>query len=361
MIVRRRKRLIRDFHAGQYLDLFLAAAITAVLAIRAYLHVTGYPQMGGTTLHVAHMLWGGLLMLLALILMLTYLGRGVRQTAALIGGAGFGTFIDEVGKFITQDNDYFYQPAVALIYVTLVLTYVAVRSIHRDQIASPEEYLVNALQEIENVAVNDLDQQERDRALSYLEHGDPGEPLVVALRDLLHGSSIVPTPRPHALTRLRSRAVHIYRRLAGMPVFPRLVIAFFVAQLVLRVAHVTTLLFRPELGLPFAAAMPSFRRAVEGFGFVDWAQLASTALGGLFVLLGIALIPRSRLAAFRMFHRSMLVSIFLTQVFVFYREQWGALPILGFNLLVLAALHFVIDQEEARRSSTHSQRRIEVS
>jgi hypothetical protein len=343
-----RRHLLRDFHAGQYFDLFLAAAVSSVLLIRLYLHVAGYPQIGGATLHVAHMLWGGLLMLAAIVLMLAYLGRGVRQFGAFLGGVGFGTFIDEVGKFVTQDNDYFYQPAIALIYIMFILLYVVARSIHREQIATPQDYLVNALQEMENVAVNDLDERERDRALSYLARSDPDDPLVAALKEVLARVPLVPVPNPHPLTRLRNAAVRGYRRLTERSWFARGLVWFFVVQLMLKLVHLLVLLFRPDWREPLAPVFPMLRRAAEGFGFVDWAQLVSAALAGAFVLLGVVLITRSRLAALRMFHRSILVSIFLTQVFVFYRDQWAALPILMFNLLVLAALHFAIDQETAR-------------
>ena len=46
-----------------------------------------------------------------------------------------------------------------------------------------------------------------------------------------------------------------------------------------------------------------------------------------------------------MFQRSILVSIFLTQVFMFYREQWAGLYLLAFNLLMLVALDFMIERE----------------
>jgi len=50
-------------------------------------------------------------------------------------------------------------------------------------------------------------------------------------------------------------------------------------------------------------------------------------------------------AALRMFERSALISIFFTQVFIFYREEFGALLGLALNLLILAALRFMLEKE----------------
>ena len=111
--------------AARLLERFFVSAVVAVLLIRAWLGLTGYPQIGGDGLHIAHMLFGGIGMLIALLASLTFLGRRTRVFAAIVGGAGFGAFIDELGKFITSDNNYFYQPAVALIYVVFVLLFIA--------------------------------------------------------------------------------------------------------------------------------------------------------------------------------------------------------------------------------------------
>ena len=67
-----RRGLVRNSAAGELLELFLVAAVASVLAIRAFLAATGYPQLGGDGLHIAHMLWGGGLMLVALLLLFTF-------------------------------------------------------------------------------------------------------------------------------------------------------------------------------------------------------------------------------------------------------------------------------------------------
>src|SRR3954447_26443342 len=102
-------------------DTVLVCAVATILVIRLQLWLTHYPQLGGGKLHIAHLLWGGMGMLIALILLLSFVGRSLRTPAAVVGGIGFGFFIDEVGKFITSDNDYFFKPAVGVIYVVFIL------------------------------------------------------------------------------------------------------------------------------------------------------------------------------------------------------------------------------------------------
>src|ERR1700730_12555021 len=109
--------------AGKNLDLFFTFAVAGVLGNRAFLIATGYPQLGNGTLHISHAIWGASMVAVAIGFALSFLAPNNRTFIAFIGGCGFGWFIDELGKFITRDVDYFFRPTIALIYVIFIAMY----------------------------------------------------------------------------------------------------------------------------------------------------------------------------------------------------------------------------------------------
>ena len=116
--------------AERYLVLTIAAFAVTVAGVRWYLDLAGYPTIGGGGLHVAHVLWGGLALFIAALLPLLYVGRRSLLISAVLAGVGAGLFIDEVGKFLTTTNDYFFAPAAPIIYgsiLLLILLWVLVR------------------------------------------------------------------------------------------------------------------------------------------------------------------------------------------------------------------------------------------
>jgi len=70
------------------------------------------------------------------------------------------------------------------------------------------------------------------------------------------------------------------------------------------------------------------------------------------VALGVAALPRSRAFAYRMFKRSVVTTIVLTQVFIFYSEQVSAVVGLALNVLLLVALQAALDLERTRAAET---------
>lgn len=147
--------------AERYLRITLLSFAASVIVTRLFLGLTGYPQVGGSTLHIAHLLWGGLLLFVASLLPLILANRWVYQVGALAGGIGVGLFIDEVGKFITQTNDYFYPAAAPIIYAFFLLTVLLYLRVRRPEGYDPRAELYGALDDLSEVLDHHLEAHER--------------------------------------------------------------------------------------------------------------------------------------------------------------------------------------------------------
>jgi hypothetical protein len=86
----------------------------------------------------------------------------VYSFSALIAGIGVGLFIDEVGKFITQNNDYFHPSAAPIIYAFFLLIVLLYVNIRRPVTRDVRLELYQALEALEEILENDLDPEERD-------------------------------------------------------------------------------------------------------------------------------------------------------------------------------------------------------
>ena len=64
---RRRRPVTRSLSIGGLHEIFLVSSIGMILIIRLQLWATNYPTLSSGRLHFAHLLWGGLLMLAAII------------------------------------------------------------------------------------------------------------------------------------------------------------------------------------------------------------------------------------------------------------------------------------------------------
>lgn len=326
---------VRRLDMGPLLDVFLISAVSCVIVIRVTLHLTGYPQLGNDSLHIAHMLWGGLGMLLAVVVLIAFPVRLATQFAALVGGLGFGAFIDELGKFITQDNDYFFQPTIGLIYLLFVGLYLGFRQLEGVGVPSEATRLVNALELTKEAALRSMDAAEREQALSLLAQCDRHDPVVRGLLAALGGSRTVEMPGQGFLSSLKDLMVQWYRRLIAW--------RFFSGSLILGAVAVELV----SLGLAVAAVSV---RSPSKFGFNDWGSLLSALVSGLLVLAGVLVLRRSRLRSYKLFDGAVLVGIFVGQFFNFLENELSALAGLVFLLVCHGALRYLIDQEQTVRA-----------
>lgn len=159
--VSRIRKPVKRLGAERYLVLTLLSFALSVIMVRVFLSLSGYPQLGGGQLHVAHVLWGGLLLFVASVLPLILANRWVYIATALLSGVGVGLFIDEVGKFITSSNDYFYPAAAPIIYAFFLLTVLLYVRVSRPWPGDARTELYRALDSLEEVLDHDLDPRER--------------------------------------------------------------------------------------------------------------------------------------------------------------------------------------------------------
>jgi hypothetical protein len=344
--VRNWRRPARNVEIGSLQDAFLVSAVVMILIIRVQLWATNYPQLGGGKLHVAHLLWGGLLMLIALGLLLSFVGHRIRLPAAILGGIGFGFFIDELGKFITSDNDYFFRPAAAIIYLTFIILFLVTRWMQHHRGFSQREYLVNAVDAITVPARLGLDERDKDRILELLSKADPNDPLTRPLRDLVAGLDAVPAHQANPATRLALAIRDRYGRLVEHPRFVTLVTALFcVWAFIVGVAMIGLIVVA---GLKVGGFHETkFKIGSDAnIGFTDWASLGASLAAGVFVIWGVVrLRAHQRLEAYWMFERALLVEIFIGFFFEFLEIQFTAVFGLAVSILLLITVRYMIRGE----------------
>ncbi len=327
------RRLTRDAEAPSLLESFFVAAAASFLGIRWFLAATGYPRIGSNGIHIAHMLWGGLLMLLALMLLMAFLDRWIQHLAAVIAGLGFGTFIDEIGKFVTSDNNYFYRPAIALIYGLFVIAFLLARAFVGRRRLTETEALANVLDLLEGTLDEAIEPDDRARIQRLLQLADPEAPLTVFVQRYL---AELPQARERTspLAIIRRRLAVAYEELMATPWADR---ALSVGVIVYAAVAV--------MGVALVAGGAPADGTAETSSVASFAQVASTLAGAALVGRGVVSLRQSRTTAFHWFMRGLLVWILVTQVFVFYSSQLAGLSGLIVDLVAYASLRYAITRE----------------
>ncbi|EME22995.1 hypothetical protein [Rhodococcus triatomae] len=316
-------------------ELFLLAAIATVLVTRAYLAASGYPQIGGGTLHIAHVLWGGLLMAVALAALALTEGSRARLVSSLIGGIGFGLFVDEIGKFVTSDVNYFFRPAIAMIYVVFVLFWLVARvAISRAGLPDTRRVAIGA-DAVTDLALGHLDGIRRRHVLAVLDGVRDARYVDVAasLRSALLARQVPTSTVETRFSHLRGDVARRTDRVLGHRVVRRIVVALFVIQALVAVASVAIAMLAENEGV------------VDDLS--DLLVQVSSAVSGALALLGVWFLWRGPyLRALRVLRVSIIVSLLVTQVFLFAQEQLGALAGFGLSVVMLGCLQVAIRSEE---------------
>ena len=303
-----------------------------MLGNRVFLIVTGYPQLGNGTLHISHAIWGALMMAIAIIVAIAFLPPFTRGFVAFLGGAGFGWFIDELGKFITRKVNYFFQPTIALIYITFVVMYLVFRSIQA-RAYGPDEAVLNGLEALKSASIGRLDDTRRHSAIALIEETGASGAIPEHVVSLLRDVPALPPRSPGRFEQLGSRWRARYRHWTEQRWFRRVISSLLV---ILAVAS-------------FADAIALAADHAQIRGVAEWATVISTLVSGAFYVIGAVVLRRSRLAAYIWFDRGLLVAILVTQVFTFEQEQLngvvGLVVVIALWVMVRSAIRAERDRE----------------
>ncbi|MBS2551917.1 hypothetical protein KGQ19_34140 [Catenulispora sp. NL8] len=306
---RRAHRRLRLADGAGRLRLMALAGIATVLITRAYLAATGYPRIGGGGIHIGHVVWGGLLMIAALTVALVWAGERARVWTALLGGVGIGLFVDEVGKYLTTTNDYFYRPAAAIIYLVFAALLVVASLLGRDTVADAGDVgtrLAGAAQIAAGGLVSGLTSDERGRAARLLD-GCPAQDSAAVLRLL----DLARVREPSVL----ARVIACIRRWA-----------YRVAELRWSetVAYAILILSRVIVAIIFVA-----QAATETPHSEDNVSITASAItrsvSAVLVVAALALrLWGRKLASYQLAKTSLLLDLLVTEIFNFHDSQFGA-------------------------------------
>jgi len=334
---------VRKYDFVEKLEWFLVSAVVTILAIRTQLWLTNYPQLGGSGLHIAHLLYGGIFMAIAIWVSLIYMNRRAAGVSAIVGGIGFGFFIDELGKFITSDNNYFFKPAAGIIYLIFILMFLIIRELSRRQRLDQRTALANALAFMPSTVVGDFRDGDEEVVFELLDRADQSDPLVAQTRRHFEQFSAAPDRPPSRLSNWIDRLHRRVTRLTEQPWFGSAVISVIAISALLSLLTVAAI--QINFGGIDDGPIPG-----ESSSLSDVLRTLSILVSSGLVAVGILQMRRGRhQRAYRSFIRALLVSIFVTRFFSFLDSQFTAVFGLVGDLLIYAAVVELANHDSQQR------------
>ena len=340
---------VRRLFAERYLLITLLSFALSVTLTRLFLNLTGFPKLGSGGLHIAHILWGGLLLFAASLLPLIYANRWILDVSAFLSGVGVGLFIDEVGKFITAQNDYFFPAAAPIIYAFFLLTLLIYSLLRREKKPDQRRNIYLALERLEDVVDHDLSPREKDEIMSLLKDipGQPSNPqlssLAKSLARYLHSHQLhLVVEKPNWWQRLEERWIsfetltfnrtrHRFYLVAGVFLWGCWAIAHSLLSWQLSLQQV------PLPGLLVELVNNRLPLSPSGFGLAELRVVLEVVAGAILLLSFFLFLFWQEKRAAQLAVTALLFSICVVYLFVFYFEQFSSIfyAFLQFILLLV--------------------------
>jgi len=342
--------LVRRYNAQNYLLITLISFSLSVIVTRVFLILTGYPKIGNGELHIAHLLWGGLLLFVATLILNLFANRWVNIVGALLSGIGVGLFIDEVGKFITQNNDYFYPLAMPIIYAFFLVVVVLYLQVRRPVSRNPRAEMYRALEMFGELLDHDLEPSELDTLRERLKLVVSESPLpdvgrlAQTLLDFLNAPTLGLVPEhTDPLTRLWQVFPRFEQRWIG-PKHLKIILAAGMALVGgAAVINLLMLLLSPALPTALQNVLTPFITGgqIRGPQTLNWflIQLGLEGSVGLLLLISSGLLLAGRdERGISLGYISLLLSLTVVNLLIFYYDQFGNIVVTLVDLALLFGL-----------------------
>jgi hypothetical protein len=270
----------------------------------------------------------------------------------MLSGVGVGLFIDEIGKFITKSNNYFYPLAAPIIYAFFLLTVLLYLRVRRPPSREVRTELYRVFDDMEEVLDHDLDPVERSEIegrLRYV-HEQTQDPdlsnLAGELLDFLNSDTIKLVPsRPG----IYAKALNTWQKYEQRYVDRNRVRVILSGGLI---ALGIVALINMVRALPFGFASNSlqsmlYRLIIEGqvssAGGLNWfmARLALETMDGLILMIaGFLMLTRREAFGVGLGSLGLLLSLSSINLLVFYFDQFSTIIAAGFQFSALLGLGY---------------------
>jgi hypothetical protein len=336
-------KLVQRENAARYMLISLLSFVATVSIVRGFLALTGYPQIGSGSLHIAHVLWGGLILYIAAILPLIYINPRLHNIGAILSGVGVGLFIDEVGKFITSQYDYFFPAAAPIMYVFFLFVVILVIMIRRPEVVDGRAELVQSLEIVREQLYRPLDPIEKahiERDLSRVMENDSNmlhKDLARHLLELVHSDQrTVPEKPPAIWLRIADWSEHWFteQRLCWLLGVGMALLGFVTLKNPMQVWLERSM---PNSVLVAFLHAHSGRQipAIDALVLYNTRLLLEILVGVLLLVAAGFLLAGKKRVAFNLGYFSLLVSLTVLDMLLFYFEQFSTVLIVGFQFIVL--------------------------
>lgn len=332
-------------NASELMLIMMVTGVLTVLLTRLFLELSGYPQMGGDRWHVSHALLGGVVMVGAMVISLVSHGERYKKVAAGGFGVGVGWFIDEVGKYVSTGNDYFFQPAIVLMYIFFVLIFLLYRFLDKNISRNPKTLLYQAIADLEEIAEKDLERKEKKDLIKKLDEIAKKTDLkvkifIVGLKNLIRKMETIEDKQEKWSERwwgkIKRFSYHkVFRKKFTLYLLTLLALFYIIGGIYDSVYFGNLFLKKGLFGYGYKEISLLTRTDITMFLLM----LLFDFLTSVFFGIGIFWVWRKKKnRGIDFFQHGLLVNIFLSSVFKFYLEQFSAVFGLMVSVLVLIGL-----------------------